>query len=175
MNLSATILTVLALGLVTIHVARADAFVELASTNSPRFHPTATLLTNGQVLVAGGGGDPIFRNVATAEIYDPPTLAWSPVGSMFTPRVAHKAVLLPSGKVLVAGGSNNDTNLASAELYDPFTKTWTLPSCRQIGPAEALRKSFPAFINSRMHHLTVSSASTLCVLLDSAGTQQSLA
>ena len=125
-KLSETILTLLAIGLVTIRPALGDAFVELTSTNSPRFLPTATLLTNGQVLVAGGGGDPIFQIVATTEMYDPPTLAWSSVGSMSTPRVAHRAVLLPSGKVLVAGGSNNDTNLASAELYDPFTKTWTV-------------------------------------------------
>src|SRR5580765_1615590 len=124
-NLFATILTLLALGLVTIHPAQADSFVELASTDSPRFVPTATLLTNGQVLLAGGGGDPIFQTLASAEIYDPATHAWSPVASMSTPRLAHSAVLLPNGKVLVAGGSNNDTNLASAELYDPSTKTWT--------------------------------------------------
>src|SRR6266478_1778290 len=109
----------LALGLnwLCVTPAKADAFIELTSTNSPRFLPTATLLSSGQVLLAGGGGDPIFNGVVSAEIYDPATHAWNPVSSMSTPRVAHAAVLLPNGKVLVAGGANNDTNLASAELY----------------------------------------------------------
>src|SRR5216683_2521183 len=113
-----TALGLLALGLnwLCVTPAKADAFIELTSTNSPRFLPTATLLANGQVLLAGGGGDPIFNDVASAEIYDPATHAWSLVGSMSTPRVAYSALLLPNGKVLVAGGSHNDTNLASAEL-----------------------------------------------------------
>src|SRR5262249_16099484 len=100
---SATILTV-ALSLVTIHLARADGFIELASTNSPRFLPTATLLANGHVLLAGGGGEPIFEDVASAETYDPTAHSWNPVGFMHTPRLAHRAVRLPNGKVLVAGG-----------------------------------------------------------------------
>jgi N-acetylneuraminic acid mutarotase len=101
---------------------------------SGRFVGTATLLTNGQVLVAGGGGNPLFQFVASAEIYDPATRAWSFVGSMSVARISHSAVLLPNGKVLVAGGSDtNDNNLASAELYDPSTRAWTITGSMAVG------------------------------------------
>jgi hypothetical protein len=84
---------------------------------------TATLLTNGRVLVAGGSN--ATATLSSAELYDPVTGLWTPTGSMTTPRAAHTATLLSDGKVLVAGGQVT-TSTASAELYDPNTETWTL-------------------------------------------------
>ncbi len=64
---------------------------------------TATLLPNGQVLVAGGH---IFGGRANAELYDPATRVWI-AAERFTPhREGHTATLLPNGQVLVAGGYN---------------------------------------------------------------------
>ena len=83
-------------------------------TNFPYRH----LLSNGEVLAAGGYGN-------TAELYNPSTGAWTLTGSMTTARGSHQAVLLPSGEVLVAGGLNASGTLASAELYNPATGTWT--------------------------------------------------
>src|SRR5206468_7324577 len=71
---------------------------------------TATLLTNGKVLVAGGclgaPDDPYCHTSATAgvEIYDPSSGIWTSAHSMATPRIAHTATRLADGKVLVAGG-----------------------------------------------------------------------
>src|SRR2546429_5382310 len=65
--------------------------------------PAATLLTNGKVLVVGGGKP---TATSSAELYDPSTGLWAPTGSMTTPRVGHTATLLSDGKVLVAGGYN---------------------------------------------------------------------
>ena len=65
---------------------------------------TATLLPNGQVLVAGGHGN--GRLLASAELYDPATGTWTATGSLATARGYHTATLLPNGKVLVAGGYN---------------------------------------------------------------------
>ena len=87
-----------------------------------RFRHTATLLPNGQVLVAGGFNDDGV--LASAELYDPATGLWTATGSMATPRVDHTATLLPNGKVLVAGGEGRRP-FASAELYDPATGLWT--------------------------------------------------
>lgn len=78
----------------------------------------ATLLPNGKVLVAGGWSSAAV--LASAELYDPATGAFTLTGSMIVPRGDFSATLLPDGKVLVAGGEN-DRALSSAEIYDPAT------------------------------------------------------
>lgn len=91
------------------------------SMNLPRAAHMATLLANGQVLVAGGNG-------STAELYDPSTRKWTNTGSMNLGfRSGHTATLLTSGQVLVAGGVDGvDQPLNTAELYNPATGTWTV-------------------------------------------------
>ena len=100
-------------------------------TTSRDFH-TATLLPNGQVLVAGGynftGGD-----LSSAELFNPVTGIWTPTGALHTARYSHTATLLPSGKVLVAGGYNGPNPSTSAELYDPASRTWTATGAMQNG------------------------------------------
>jgi large repetitive protein len=101
------------------------------SMKGAREGQTATLLSNGQVLVAGG----IDRSatLASAELYDPATGKWSATGSMHTARASQTATLLPDGQVLVAGGFNEPvpgafSYLSSAELYNPATGKWTVTS-----------------------------------------------
>src|SRR5207248_1461961 len=90
--------------------------------NSARDSHTATLLSNGKVLVVGGD------NLGSAELYDPATGTWTNTGNLNEARAYHTATLPSGGKVLVAGGFNfinglpNITN--SAELYDTATGTW---------------------------------------------------
>jgi hypothetical protein len=88
---------------------------------------TATLLQNGEVLVAGGTGY-TATCFASAEIYDPSTGSWTATGSMTQPRCLHTATLLPSGDVVVAGGVSSDFNTPdtadTAELYNPSTGLW---------------------------------------------------
>ena len=96
------------------------------SLHTARFDQTATLLQNGQVLVAGGNTG-VFVGLASAELYTPATGKWKTTGSMTTVRRGHTMTLLQNGQVLVAGGSDGSGNLlASAELYNPSTGTWTL-------------------------------------------------
>jgi len=93
---------------------------------------TATRLTDGRVLVAGGTFDASHRGQAAAELYDPASGTWTATGSMLTGRYRHSATLLSDGKVLVVGGQVDSVAslgdrccLASAELYDPSTGTWS--------------------------------------------------
>jgi WD40 repeat protein len=101
------------------------AFANTGSLVTARWLHTATLLPNGQVLVAGGQ-DSNANVLASAELYDPASGTWTATGSLATARFNHTATLLPNGKVLVAGGYDTTYNpLASAELYDPASGTWT--------------------------------------------------
>ena len=88
--------------------------------NAPRHGHTATLLTNGKVLVAGGASSCGSR-MSSAELYDPSTGTWSVTGSLHIARGCHAATLLPNGKVLIAG---NCESSSSTELYDPVSGTW---------------------------------------------------
>ncbi len=95
------------------------------SMASPRQGQTATLLQNGEVLVAGGVNGVTY--LSSAELYDPSAGTWSSAGSMSTPRAGGTATLLRSGKVLMAGGFVPTVGvLSSAELYNPDTNTWAL-------------------------------------------------
>ncbi len=81
------------------------------------FH-TATLLSNGKVLVTGGRD-------ASAELYDPTSGTFTTTtGSMSVGRSSHTATLLATGKVLIVGGQNVSGALATAELYDPNNGTF---------------------------------------------------
>jgi hypothetical protein len=95
------------------------------SLNTERDAHTATLLADGEVLVAGGAN---INNLRSAELYNPTTGNWTITGSLNSPRSSHTATLLSSGQVLVAGGENNSDHqtLASAELYDPAARNWSL-------------------------------------------------
>ena len=97
------------------------------SMNNLRLWPSATVLPNGKVLLAGGDN---FNGVlSVCELFDPATGTWTPTGPMNAARIHEVSVLLPNGKVLVAGGSGPSGNdagwISSAELYDPTTQTWT--------------------------------------------------
>lgn len=82
-----------------------------ASMATARSGQTATLLSNGWVLVASGG-------TTSAEIYQPQRAIWVSPGAMGTARTNAAATLLPGGHVLVTGGDGPDGQpLASAEEF----------------------------------------------------------
>jgi Kelch motif protein len=103
------------------------------SLNNRRAGHSATLLQNGQVLVAGGHYLGSYDN--SAELYDPVTGQWRLTGSFNTIQAYNSATLLRNGKVLAVGQSNLDSDhvIDSAELYDPATGKWSITAPPSIG------------------------------------------
>ncbi|MDP1889853.1 MAG: kelch repeat-containing protein, partial [Gemmatimonadaceae bacterium] len=88
---------------------------------------TATLLNDGKVLITGGfkGTGNSFTVLASAEVFNPASNTFIPIGNMTTPRTSHTATLLPDGRVLIAGGQDNGgANLKSAEIFNPNTNSF---------------------------------------------------
>ncbi|MDT7041192.1 kelch repeat-containing protein [Candidatus Nitronereus thalassa] len=107
------------------------------SMSVARFAHTATLLPNGQVLVAGG-----HNTDTTTEVFDPRTNTWTTRGNLLTPRVFATATLLTNGNVLLAGGRNTLPSpdrevFRSAELFDytvdpAVENPWSLTGDMQV-------------------------------------------
>ena len=94
------------------------------SLNLARSNHTATLLQNGQVLIAGGSTS--SGTTATAELYNPATSSFSYTGNLTQPLWYQSATLLNDGTVLIAGGDDlyGSSPVASAELYNPTLGTF---------------------------------------------------
>jgi hypothetical protein len=97
-----------------------------------RVFQTASMLPDGRVLIAGGlvngrvyANNPTF--LASAEIYDPTTGTFGPIGPMADMRAYHTATVLADGRVLIIAGAVDAgvTTLASAEIYDPGTGSFS--------------------------------------------------
>src|SRR5438132_1342134 len=93
-RLLVAVLAVLLLGALTALPALASAsgtWTTTGSLHTALYQHTATLLQNGQVLVAGGQG---FNYLSSAELYNPSTGTWTLTGSLHTARALHTATLL---------------------------------------------------------------------------------
>lgn len=122
-------------------MAASATFAKTGSMNVARDGHTATMLTNSEVLVAGGLNN-TSGFLASSEVYNPATGKWTLEGNLSIARYDHNAVLLNTGKVLVAGGLDPNgccgaPPLSSAELFDPATGQWT-----ETGSMNEARENF---------------------------------
>lgn len=89
-----------------------------------RYSASATTLLNGQVAVIGGAGSDGnggTTDLASAEVFDPSTGAFTTAGvTLTTAREAHQAYLLPkNNSVLIIGGTSSGSTVAASELFTP--------------------------------------------------------
>jgi hypothetical protein len=98
----------------------------------PRALHTATLLSDGRVLLVGGySGE--NEQLAEVEIFDPSNDITYLAAPLHFPRTWHTATLLSDGRVLVVGGYNKTLQwLGDSEVYDPIMDKWTVVPT--IGP-----------------------------------------
>ncbi len=108
-------------------------FSAAGSPKVDRIQCTATLLTDGTVLVAGG-----INSSAVMEIYDPATGTFATTTSLPAAFSYQTATLLTNDKVLVAGGylpcpnGCATTSLNTAEIYDPVAKVFAATGSMSI-------------------------------------------
>jgi Kelch motif/Galactose oxidase, central domain len=107
-----------------------ETFSNVGTMDAP--YNTATLLNDGNVLLAGGGN--FVSNgsgsdvLTSAELYDPGTGVLTGTGPALQGVIAPTAVRLLDGRVLLAGGkiyNQGGAPTAAAELYDPASGTFT--------------------------------------------------
>lgn len=114
---------------------RINRFTPIGKLASPRgWGATATLLEDGKVLIAGGAtgswcSDSCY--LATAELYDPAAISFTPIGNMIEQRAGARAIQLRNGDVLIVGG--NISSRQTAELYHPASRTFSLTGTPSAG------------------------------------------
>ena len=102
------------------------AVVPASSLSSPRAAHSATLLHNGEVLIAGGcpiDGCELDARGAETELFDPATGRFRAGPRLQRPRVGHAAFRLPDGRVVIAGGWHGARPTAGTEIYDRARNT----------------------------------------------------
>ena len=111
---------------VELYNATTNSWAPVVGLLEARLSHTATWLSSGEVLVAGGNTN--SGASSSAELYRPVSGSWTKAKDLNVGRKNHTATLLKSGKVLVAGGSppgSSGSFLSSAELYDHTTGKWS--------------------------------------------------
>ena len=110
----------------------AGVFTLTGTMVTPRANSAATLLNNGNVLIAGGN---VANTTATAsaEMFNPISATFSSTGSLSNPRFSHTMTLLNNGTVLISGGANFSSSLplsiyrkCDREIYDNATGTFAM-------------------------------------------------
>jgi hypothetical protein len=146
--------------------AQTNAFLPTGGMVTNRTLHTATLLSDGKVLIAGGS---IYTSASTpsdvsssAETFDATTGAFASTGNMTAQRSSHTATLLRNGKVLITGGQNADGVLTSAELFDPaagtFTSTGSMTTARSYHTATLLADGRVLLVGGADNNGSVASA-----------------
>jgi Putative Ig domain/Galactose oxidase, central domain len=99
-----------------------NGFCGTGSLSVARDNLTATLLNNGNVLVAGGQNT---SESNAADIYNPAAGTFTAASPLQAARYQHTATLLNDGTVLIVGGRNSAGWVATAEIFNPTNGTFT--------------------------------------------------
>jgi len=90
-----------------------ESFLLTGAMGAARYGHTATLLTDGSVLVVGGNTG--AGATAAIDLYQPANGIFTATNSLAVPRAGHTATPLSGGRVVIAGGTGGDTSI---EIYN---------------------------------------------------------
>lgn len=108
-----------------------NTFSKVGNLNWPRHSHTATLMSDGRVLIAGGYNDSLWKSDKTQapfEIYDPAKRSFEKSGSIFSrfksvePRQSHTATAIEGGSGILLVGGNHWEGGALFGLIKPKLK-----------------------------------------------------
>jgi hypothetical protein len=123
----------------SVYDPNSDTFLPTGSLKVARAAHTATLLSNGRVLLTGGASGSVETST-TAELYDPASRQFIATGSMAHGRIEHFAARIASGKVMVGGGDPSSFGVranGSVEVYDPAAQTFSPLPNLNVGRIQA--------------------------------------
>jgi hypothetical protein len=101
----------------------AGTFSATGGLSVARYSHTASLLLDGDVLIAGGQNhNGLYTYLPDAELYHPATGTFSTGAPISTVRSGHTATTLADGRVFIAGGVGGGTIV---DIYDPTTARFT--------------------------------------------------
>jgi hypothetical protein len=115
-------------------------FLPAGKMPQARLYAAASLLHNGDMLIAGGDTSWTQASAVpkTADVWRPSggSGTFTATGPMHVPRQAFTLTTLRNGQVLAVGGSpflKTGAGSATAELYNPATNKWTLTGSMPSG------------------------------------------
>ncbi|HVZ74983.1 MAG TPA: kelch repeat-containing protein [Polyangia bacterium] len=105
----------------------ANAWTARGTLSAARVGHTATIMSNGYVLVAGGGPYNSTTVYATCDLYNPTTNLWKPTADMISARTGHAATLNWDDSIIVSGGIGPGSSalaIKGAERFKSAFETW---------------------------------------------------
>ena len=124
-----------------------------AAMTVARASHTATVLTNGKVLLAGGRDGTAAGVNNTAEIYDPELRTFTAVVGTMVRRFNHTATLLNNGTVLLCGGQGVGAGFAALSSCDYYAPNGvTTPAGALCGAANGCLSVGPSMTVARAMH-----------------------
>jgi len=167
------------IGTAELYNTATNLFSNTGNMSIARRQHTATLISHcgcaadGSVLITGGY-DNQSNVLASAELYNPTTQVFTPVGNLLSPRFRHTATLLNDGTVLITGGAsqmaakpgNINPALNSAEIYSPKTGKFTqakgvMSSYREGHAASLLQDGTVLITGGQDNHFLIENSAEL--------------
>ena len=101
-----------------------NTWTSVAKMAYQRWHPTATTLSDGRVLVTGGWKTTAHTNAGIPEIYDPVANKWTSLTNANNPFETYPFIyMLSDGRLVHVNGSEYAT---VTDILDPATQSWSV-------------------------------------------------